>query len=251
MVDRARRSTRARCAAIEKAIRDSDLGVNPTNDGAIIRVVFPQLTEERRKEFIKVAQHQGRGRQDLDPQRPPARQGRRSTSWSRTARPARTRSAAPRRSSRRSPRSTSRRSTSCSSTRKPSCSRSEARLPGLDPMTHRPRTDGSSPARARPDAGRCRRRSGAPGAGRNLPAAIGVGLGLGAVVLLVTLYLWKAAFVGVVVVGDGPRRLGADQRASAPDRIRVPAGPARGRRRRDPRRRPTPAAARPWSSRWR
>ena len=40
---------------IEKAIRDSDLGVNPTNDGAIIRVVFPQLTEERRKEFIKVA----------------------------------------------------------------------------------------------------------------------------------------------------------------------------------------------------
>ena len=41
--------------AIEKAIRDSDLGVNPTNDGAIIRIVFPQLTEERRKEFIKVA----------------------------------------------------------------------------------------------------------------------------------------------------------------------------------------------------
>ncbi|MGZ4591574.1 MAG: ribosome recycling factor [Actinomycetes bacterium] len=41
--------------AVEKAIRDSDLGVNPTNDGAIIRVVFPQLTEERRKEFIKVA----------------------------------------------------------------------------------------------------------------------------------------------------------------------------------------------------
>ncbi len=41
--------------AIEKAIRDSDLGVNPTNDGAIIRVMFPQLTEERRKEFIKVA----------------------------------------------------------------------------------------------------------------------------------------------------------------------------------------------------
>src|SRR5690348_11058876 len=41
--------------AIEKAIRDSDLGVNPTSDGAIIRVVFPQLTEERRKEMIKVA----------------------------------------------------------------------------------------------------------------------------------------------------------------------------------------------------
>ena len=42
-------------ASIEKAIRDSDLGVNPTNDGTVIRVVFPQLTEERRKEFIKVA----------------------------------------------------------------------------------------------------------------------------------------------------------------------------------------------------
>jgi len=41
--------------AIEKAIRESDLGVNPTNDGNVIRVVFPQLTEERRKDFIKVA----------------------------------------------------------------------------------------------------------------------------------------------------------------------------------------------------
>ena len=40
---------------IERAIRDSDLGVNPSNDGSIIRIVFPQLTEERRKEFIKVA----------------------------------------------------------------------------------------------------------------------------------------------------------------------------------------------------
>ena len=44
-------------AAIEKAIRDSDLGVNPTNDGSVIRVAFPQLTEERRKEYIKVARH--------------------------------------------------------------------------------------------------------------------------------------------------------------------------------------------------
>ncbi len=43
--------------AIEKAIRDSDLGVNPTNDGSIIRVNFPQLTEERRRDYIKVAKH--------------------------------------------------------------------------------------------------------------------------------------------------------------------------------------------------
>ncbi len=41
--------------AIEKAIRDSDLGVNPTSDGTIIRVSFPQLTEERRRDLIKVA----------------------------------------------------------------------------------------------------------------------------------------------------------------------------------------------------
>jgi ribosome recycling factor len=46
-------------AAIERSIRDSDLGVNPTNDGMIIRVVFPQLTEERRRELGKVARHKG------------------------------------------------------------------------------------------------------------------------------------------------------------------------------------------------
>ena len=43
--------------AIEKAIRDSDLGVNPTDDGKTIRVVLPELTEDRRKEYIKVAKH--------------------------------------------------------------------------------------------------------------------------------------------------------------------------------------------------
>jgi len=42
-------------SGIEKALRESDLGINPTTDGAIIRVVLPQLTEERRKEYIKVA----------------------------------------------------------------------------------------------------------------------------------------------------------------------------------------------------
>jgi ribosome recycling factor len=40
---------------IEKAIRDSDLGVNPSNDGKVLRAVFPELTEERRKEYIKLA----------------------------------------------------------------------------------------------------------------------------------------------------------------------------------------------------
>ncbi|CAB4704263.1 MAG: ribosome recycling factor [Actinobacteria bacterium] len=42
-------------ANIEKAIRDSDLGVNPSNDGKLLRCVFPELTEERRKEYIKIA----------------------------------------------------------------------------------------------------------------------------------------------------------------------------------------------------
>jgi ribosome recycling factor len=44
-------------AGIERAIRDSDLGVNPVDDGMVIRIAFPPLTEERRKEFIKVAKH--------------------------------------------------------------------------------------------------------------------------------------------------------------------------------------------------
>lgn len=43
--------------SIEKAIQLSDLGVNPSNDGAVIRLVFPQLTAERRKELVKVVRH--------------------------------------------------------------------------------------------------------------------------------------------------------------------------------------------------
>ncbi len=45
--------------AIEKAIRDSDLGVNPTDDGNVIRVSVPQLTEERRRDYIKLARSEG------------------------------------------------------------------------------------------------------------------------------------------------------------------------------------------------
>lgn len=46
---------RSAMGAIEKAISDSDLGINPSNDGNVIRCVLPQLTQERRKEYIKVA----------------------------------------------------------------------------------------------------------------------------------------------------------------------------------------------------
>jgi ribosome recycling factor len=48
---------RSAMASIEKSIRDSDLGVNPSNDGNTIRLTLPELTEERRKEYIKVAKH--------------------------------------------------------------------------------------------------------------------------------------------------------------------------------------------------
>lgn len=45
--------------AIEKAILTSDLGINPTNDGSVIRLVFPELTEERRKELVKDVKKKG------------------------------------------------------------------------------------------------------------------------------------------------------------------------------------------------
>jgi ribosome recycling factor len=45
--------------AIEKAIRDSDLGLNPATQGDVVRVPMPALTEERRKELIKVVKHEG------------------------------------------------------------------------------------------------------------------------------------------------------------------------------------------------
>jgi ribosome recycling factor len=44
---------------MEKAIRDSDLGVNPNNEGTQIRIILPQMTEERRRDMIKVARHKG------------------------------------------------------------------------------------------------------------------------------------------------------------------------------------------------
>ncbi len=46
-------------SAIEGALRDSDLGANPSNDGTVIRITMPELTAERRKEYIKLAHSQG------------------------------------------------------------------------------------------------------------------------------------------------------------------------------------------------
>ena len=47
--------------AIEKAIQTSDIGINPNNDGKVIRLIFPQLTEERRRELAKQVQKMGEG----------------------------------------------------------------------------------------------------------------------------------------------------------------------------------------------
>ncbi|KAA8827359.1 ribosome recycling factor [Bifidobacterium tissieri] len=45
----------SQASAVEKALRDSDLGVNPNRDGNVIRVTLPELTEDRRKEYVKLA----------------------------------------------------------------------------------------------------------------------------------------------------------------------------------------------------
>lgn len=64
--------------SIEKSLRDSDLGVNPSNDGVVIRLVLPQLTEERRKEYVRLAKNKAedarvairsvrrKGKEDID-----------------------------------------------------------------------------------------------------------------------------------------------------------------------------------------
>lgn len=44
---------------IEKALRDSDFGANPSNDGQVIRITLPELTQERRREYIKIAKSKG------------------------------------------------------------------------------------------------------------------------------------------------------------------------------------------------
>lgn len=48
---------RSSLASIEKAIKSSELGLNPANDGSVLRLVFPPLTEERRRELIRLVRH--------------------------------------------------------------------------------------------------------------------------------------------------------------------------------------------------
>ena len=110
--------------AIEQAIRDTpNLGANPTNDGNLVRVTLPELTEERRTEYVKIVRSQGRGREGARARHPSQVQGRPRRAQERHRR-GRAR-AAPRRSSTPSRAPTSTRSTTRSSAKKPSCSRSE------------------------------------------------------------------------------------------------------------------------------
>ena len=59
--------------AIEKAIMESDLGLTPSNDGKLIRLPIPQLTEERRKDLVKLVRRYAEEGKVSDPQRPPGR----------------------------------------------------------------------------------------------------------------------------------------------------------------------------------
>ena len=110
--------------AIEKAIRDSDLGVSPSNDGVVIRLNLPALTEQRRKEYVKVVKHLAEeGRVAVRNLRRDAR----STSR-RPRRPVRsppTSSSAPRKISTRSPTTTWMRSTRRCTARSRSSSKSD------------------------------------------------------------------------------------------------------------------------------
>ena len=59
--------------AVEKAILTSDLGLTPATAGTVIRVPLPPMTEERRRDLVKVVRSEGRERQDCDPQYPARR----------------------------------------------------------------------------------------------------------------------------------------------------------------------------------
>ena len=89
--------------AIEKAIMESDVGLTPNNDGNVIRLSIPELTEERRKRARQGRARHRRGGPRRDPQRPPRRHARPARAQGRAARSAPTTSTAPRTSCRSSP----------------------------------------------------------------------------------------------------------------------------------------------------
>ena len=210
-------------AAIEKAIRDSDLGVNPTNDGNIIRVVFPQLTEERRKEFIKVA----RTRPRTPRSRSATSAGTPRTSLDKLVKDGEAGEddvGAPRSSWRRSPRSTSPR-------RRPAQAQGSRAPRGLRPSdatSHDAVTTARSSASihrsSRSPCSRSRRPSGAAAPAATCPRP-SASASASAPSSSLSLYVWKA---GVRRCRRGRRRargLGARPTRSRADRVRVPVVP--------------------------
>ena len=122
---------RGALAPIEKAIRDSDLGVSPNNDGVVIRLNFPPLTEERRREYVKVVKHMAEdGRVAVRNIRRDARKHLEGAEKGGVI--SVTTSTAPRRNSRKSPTTTSSGSTRRSAARNPNCSRSRFGSAGRD-----------------------------------------------------------------------------------------------------------------------
>ena len=81
---------------IEKAIQKSDLGINPTNDGSVIRLVLPQLTQDRRKELVKQVHQRAEEARDRRPQLSPRCAGPPAQGGKRTVASRRRTSAAPR-----------------------------------------------------------------------------------------------------------------------------------------------------------
>ena len=148
---------------IERAIRDSDLGVNPANDGKVLRCVFPELTEERRKEYIKVAQAKAEdGRVAVRNLRRTAKQGLEKLEKDGEVGKDDV-TGAEKRLDGDHQEAHRRRSTRCSRTRKPSCSRSER---PADDRHHDPPAGAARAAAARrttaAPAATCRPRSPRP-----------------------------------------------------------------------------------------
>ncbi|GAA3297437.1 ribosome recycling factor [Arthrobacter citreus] len=82
--------------AIERALSDSEVGANPSNDGKVIRVIMPELTQDRRKEYVKIVKTKVRTLR-FPSATSAARPRMPWTAWSRTARLAKTTAPAPKR----------------------------------------------------------------------------------------------------------------------------------------------------------
>jgi phosphatidate cytidylyltransferase len=191
---------------LEKAIRDSDLGVNPSNDGQIIRIVVPQLSEERRREMVKVARGKG------EDARVTIRSLRRKAmeELHRIVRDGEAGEDEVGRAEKELQATVDKYVHQIDELGEAQGSRAAR---GLMTASHpeTPAVSGAAGSNGRKDRGKDR----ASGrAGRNLIAAIGVGVGLGAVVLA-SLLIERHWFIAVVALAAAGRHLGAGRGAAA------------------------------------